>query len=185
VFGIIALASTLGRNAMATMSLIPAIVLLSWFFQWKPLGDLLLDMGRTEQGNSLVWLGIMEMMISCALAFTVFWRVSHGLLLINDLFVDLSPPILVWFCGIHLTVQGLSRLRVGEKAIGSSMIWAIGWQNIKSYYYEPSKPNVLTLQVKQGYPFIPKFRSIVIPVQHLEALDQILCEKLPDRHSPR
>jgi Na+/H+ antiporter NhaC len=53
----------LGKNAVAGFSVLSMIIVLISYFRRPSLGELLLDMGKTEQYKSLFWLGIAEIVL--------------------------------------------------------------------------------------------------------------------------
>jgi Na+/H+ antiporter NhaC len=53
----------LGKNAVAGFSVLSMIIVLISYFRRPSLGELLLDMGKTDQYKSLFWLGIAEIVL--------------------------------------------------------------------------------------------------------------------------
>jgi hypothetical protein len=157
-----------------------SIWLLSWFFRKQEAGVLLLDIGKTAQNKLLFWVGLFEVAVAGFMTWLFFEQVSMGLPQYSSLGTEVSKLAFWWSFSIFFMLLGLSKLEFRENGI-CFMFSFIAWQRIKSYDWEQSKPNTLTIRFEPRYPLFPGFMSMSIPAKHRDAVSHVLNERLPDK----
>jgi hypothetical protein len=158
-----------------------SIWLLSWRFRKQEAGALLLFVGGTEYNQlylagALFWVAIVSLQ-----TWQFFQRVAKGLPQDTSLVSSVSSLIINWTNSTLFMVLGLSKLEIRENGI---CFWLrfFAWQKVESYRWKHSKTSTLTIFLKSRFPFFPGLMSIPIPAQHLEAVNHILNQKLPDQN---
>ncbi|MGF1523205.1 MAG: hypothetical protein ACFBSF_12895 [Leptolyngbyaceae cyanobacterium] len=153
-----------------------------WFFQIQNLGDLLLSIKNTYQDKSVFRAGIFFVFLTIFRTGALVWD-SNESLQDFDLISRMVEVIFGWLVTSYLILLGLSPLEFRENGI-SFMYFFISWTRMKSFIWEESKPNTLTIWFKPRFFFLPGFISIPIPEKYREAATQILHEKVhTGRHS--
>jgi hypothetical protein len=157
-----------------------AIQLLRWALRRRTAGRLLLAIDRADRSQlflvgGLLWLGAANL-----LSLGYLLRISGGFPTHDNLPLEFGKIFCTWVWGVGLTMQG-SRLELREQGI-CGLLSFLAWPKVKSYQYNQSQPQTLTLRLNPEYLRLPNFRSIAIPAQQHEAINQILAERLPDRH---
>jgi hypothetical protein len=159
-------------------------LLLDWYFQKQKAGILLLDISENEDLRMVqVWLGLAGVVFVGFSAWSFFRQVSTG----NPQYASLvikKVADLAWLLSLNIVFisQGLSGTEFRSNGICMGTYFRfISWRRIKSYYWEPSKPNILTIRYKPRFPLFPTWMSWPIPAQSQEAVDRILNERLQDK----
>lgn len=148
--------------------------LLSWPVRQQGAGNVLLNAGRTLQNKLLFWIGILE--VGMALYFT--WP-SLIVPVRSVEYISIFQVIFWWVFAVFFLVLGLSQLELRERGL-CFMYTFVTWQRMKSYVWEPSRPNTLTIEVKPYLPLMPKFISITVPKSHRDAIEQIVATRISD-----
>ncbi|MBD1865035.1 MULTISPECIES: hypothetical protein [Trichocoleus] len=145
--------------------------LLNGFLRIKRAGALLIDTGKIPQGKTFLWAAGFQ--LGSALVYT--WGFfSDGIPSPDRLAKGLPMLVLLLTLAAASLVGGLGRTQFREKGI-CSLGGLLEWQKIKSFYWESSNPNTLTLELKPRSSLIfQRFGSIPIPERHREAVNQIL-----------
>ncbi|WP_404787717.1 DUF5673 domain-containing protein [Altericista sp. CCNU0014] len=161
--------------------------MLSWIFQKQEAGLLLLDIGRLEEeGMSYVGLGLFFAAFAGYSTWLSFWKTSRGFLQYASLGTEIYELTFLWSMAIIWISLGLSRIEFRDNGI-CILFRFISWQRIKSYNWEPSKPNILTILYKPNFllppifPLFPTWTSLIIPPRYREAVNCILDERLQDK----
>lgn len=171
----------LGRSYGGTGSIFPIIYiigmggwLLDWFIRRQNSGSIVFNTGKTIQNKILFWMGIL------VIANVLFLIWTAALTPYPELAIkSLSPTILfLLLVTLPLIAVGLSGLELREKGV-CFMLTFISWQQMKSYDWEVSKPNTLTLRYRPRFPLMPGFMSIRVPAAHHEKIDRILKLHIP------
>jgi hypothetical protein len=157
------------------------ISLLSWPFRKQKAGILLLDIGKNEDlWVAQVGLGLAYSAFVGHNAWSFFRQASTGNLQYASL-VTKGVDFALWFSlGILWIFQGFSKTEFRTNGICTYFRF-ISWRRMKSYNWEPSKPNILTIRYKPRFPLFPTWMSWPIPIRYKEALNQILNERLQDK----
>lgn len=166
---------------IALFSLIPAgsvAWVLNSFLQKQEAGGLLLDVGRTRQNQLRVWIVLIWTASAVLLTWYFFKQVSTGgLSPSTSLSFEVSKLIAWWSLAILNLALALDKLEFRERGI-CYMLAFTAWQRVRSYHWEQSNPNILTLKLES--PHLLSTR-IMIPAKQREAVSHILNERLPDR----
>lgn len=179
------LISSLGKYGWVSFYILAvgiSIWLLSWVVRKQEAGVLLLDVGKTVQNKLLFWFGLFQLAGAGFMTWLFSEQVSRGLLQYSSLGTESSKLAFYWFLGIFFMALGLNKLEFRENGI-CFMFSFIAWQRVKSYHWEQSKPNTLTIRFKPRYLLLPGFMSMAIPAKHRDAVSHILNERLPDKTS--
>jgi hypothetical protein len=186
-FAIAFLISLFGKYGWVSLYILYAvgiiIWLLNWFFQKQEAGVLLLDIGKNAQNKLLFWVGLLDVAVAGFMTWLFFEQVSRGLPQYSSLGTEASKLVFWWSFAIFFMLLGLSKLEFREN--GTCFMFSfIAWQRVKSYNWEQSKPNTLTIRFKPRYPLFlfPGFMSMAIPAKHRDAVSHILNERLPDKN---
>jgi hypothetical protein len=163
----------------ALVSVIIFISLLSSPFRKKQSGILLLDIGRSEvwAASLLLGLGWLGTTVSNTLSF--FNHISTGFPQDTNLATEVSKLACYGSFSIFWILLALSKTEFRKNGIWLG-IRLIKWQRIKSYKWESSKPNILTIRYKPSFPFFFGWMSLPIPPQSREDVSHILNERLPN-----
>jgi hypothetical protein len=168
-----------GFQIFVTVTVI--ISLLSWSFRKQKAGILLLDIGKNEN----LW--VTQVMAGLAYAafagyniWSFFRQVSWGNLQYASLVTKISDFAFWFSLGISLILQGFSKTEFRTNGICTYFSF-ISWKTIKSYNWEPSKPNILTIRHKPRFPLFLNWTSWPIPMRYKEAVSHILNERLQDK----
>ncbi len=148
--------------------------LLSWPVRKRGAGDLLLNAGRTLQNKLLFWIGVLEVGVA-----TYFTWPSLIVPVRSVEYISILQVIFWWVFAIFFLVLGSSQLELRENGL-SFMYTFVAWQRMKSYAWEPSKPNTLTIRVKPYLPLMPGFISITVPKPHRDTIGQIVASHISD-----
>lgn len=166
------------RPSSDLFSLAYVMVVLTWLLSWpvrrQDAGEVLLNAGRTLQHKLLFWIGILE--VGVAIYFT--WP-SLIVPVRSVEYISIPQIVFWWVFAIFFLVLGLSQLELRENGF-CFMYTFVRWQRIKSYAWEPSRPNTLTIQVKPYLPLMPGFISITVPSSHRDAVEQIVAAHFSD-----
>ncbi len=166
----------IGSQIFVTVTVI--VWLLSWSVQKQKAGILLLDIGRNED----FWATQVLMGLAYA-AFAVYnvWSFLRQVLRGDFQYVSLVTKFsdfAFWLTlAIFLILQGFSKTEFRTNGICTYFRF-ISWRRIKSYNWEPSKPNILTIRYKPRFPLFPKWMSWPIPIRYKEAVSHILDDRL-------
>lgn len=155
--------------------------LLTWLFTRKEAGALLLNAEQSSRPK-LFGLGILQMAVGLAVFIIClfFLQVSSGLSRYTSL-EELSRLGFQWSSGVYFVALVISNLEFRENGI-CHMYSLISWQRIKSYTWEQSKPNTLTIRFKPRFPLFPRSMSMAIPSQHRDSVSYILNERLQSKN---
>jgi hypothetical protein len=157
------------------------ILLLIWSFQKQKAGILLLNIGENEN----LWMTQAELILAYIFlvgynTWSLFEQALRGNLQYASLVTKISDPAFWLSLAIGFILQEFSRTEFRSNGI-CIYFWFIPWRRIKSYNWEPSKPNILTIQYKPRFPLFSTWMSSPIPTQSQEAVDRILNERLQDK----
>lgn len=149
---------------------------LIWFFRKKEFGDLLINIGRTSINKYYFSFGVPYALLvtlsTCLLFVQMPVEIRQSLIL-----EIISQLGFGWISAILFLAYGFSGLEFRENGI-CFMFTFLNWRRVKSYNWEKSKPNVLTIWFKPRFPLLPGFISIPIPTKHCDVVSQILDEQL-------
>jgi Domain of unknown function (DUF5673) len=161
------------------ISVILFIGLLSLPFRKKKSGILLLDIGRSEvwAASLLLGLGWLGTTVSNILSF--FNHISTGFPQDTNLATEVSKLACYGSFSIFWILLALSKTEFRKNGIWLG-IRLIKWQRIKSYKWESSKPNILTIRYKPNFPFFFGWMILPISPQYREDVSRILNERLPN-----
>lgn len=168
-----------GFQIFITITLI--VRLLRWSAQKQKAGILLLDIGKNEDlWMTLVLMGLAYAVFVVYDAWSFFRQVSWG----NFQYASLATKgvnLAFWLSlAISWILQGFSNTEFRSNGICYYFCF-IPWRRIKSYNWELSKPNILTIRYKSRFPLFPTWMSWPIPIRYKEAVNQILNERLQDK----
>jgi Domain of unknown function (DUF5673) len=155
--------------------------LLSWSFRKQKAGILLLDIGKNEEFWVVqVGIGLAYAAFAGYKTWSFFRQVSKGDLQYASFVTKVSDLAFWSSLAICVILQGLSKTEFRHKGICAYFRF-ISWQKIKSYNWEESKPNILTIRYKHRFPLFPNWTSWPIPVRYREDVSRILDERLQDK----
>jgi Domain of unknown function (DUF5673) len=157
------------------------VSLLSWSLRKQKAGILLLDIGKNEDlWVSQVGVGLLWAALAGYNAWSFFRQVPRGNLQYFSIVTKVSELAFYLSVAISLILQGFSKTEFRVKGICTYFRF-ISWQQIKSYNWEESKPNVLTIRYKPRFPLFPKWMSWTIPMRYREDISRILDERFQDK----
>ena len=153
------------------------IWLLSWPSRKRAAGSLLLGAGRTWQNKLLFWNGVAEVAVAIVITWVAFGAIASppDTALQGEIYaINQIPKVAFWWTVATFFVSiGLNKLELRENGI-CFLYTFISWQRMKSYVWERSKPNTLTVRFAPLLPLLPGFISIVVPKQHCDEVNQII-----------
>jgi hypothetical protein len=154
------------------------IYLLSSLLQKRKSGILLLDIGKSELWSSQLTLGVMNLGLMILSASSYFYNISVTFSQIS-LVAKISELSFYGSIGVFLILQSLNKTEFRKSGI---WVWLrfIKWERVKSYRWEPSKPNILTIRHKPSFPLFSGWMSFPVPTQYREDVSRILSERLPN-----
>jgi hypothetical protein len=164
-----------------TYAIIIVVWLLSWFFRKRKAGDLLLEIGKTEETEIFLASSIAYVALSGFMVWQLIGHILKGFPKNINLTHEL--PTVLSFLGLTIfyIAIGLSKLEFRENGI-CFMFRFYAWENIKFYYWKHSKPASLRLRYMSKFPLLPRILSLTMPVKYRDAVSDILNEKLPDNY---
>ncbi len=145
--------------------------IITWPWRRRQAGRLLLNVGRLSDQK---WVFIPSVFLTLTAIFYTY-------LLINNL-VNNWLVAIVWITlALHYLCLGLTGLELRENGL-CYMLHVFKWSRLASYTWEGFKGATLTIRIKrrfQDYRFSRHWRlSLLIPLIHKKAVDQILTECL-------
>ena len=155
--------------------------LLSWPLREKAAGSLLLNAGRSQQNKLIFWVGICEV----AVAAFITWLAVTSLMNFpeeTDAIAQVLQIIFWWTVAAFFLAIGLNKLKVRENGI-CFMYTFISWSRMKSYAWESSHPNTLTIQYTPFIPVLPGYMTINIPKRHRDEIDRLVEAHIPHQGS--
>lgn len=171
-----------GLVALQTLgSAIIIFLLLSWSFRKSKSGALLLDIGKNELWASSLMVGLLWLGLTISKTLSLFRHVSTEFSQNTNLVTELSDLFLYWSIAIFWILQALIKTEFRKNGIWI-LLRFITWQRIKSYKWESSHPNVLSIKYQPVFPFFSGWMSLTIPTQYREKVSHILNERLPDEN---
>jgi hypothetical protein len=154
---------------------------LSLPFRKKKSGFLLLDIGKNEFWVLSLLLGLMYIGSTIPNALSFFRHVSTGFPQGSNLVTELSGIAFNGSLSAWWILLAFSKTEFRKNGIWLGTI-LIKWQIIKSYRWEPSKPNILTIRHKPSFPLFSGWMSFPIPPQYREDVSSILNEQVPNEN---
>jgi hypothetical protein len=161
-------------------SVIVTFCSLSLSFWKKKSGALLLDIGKNEFWASLLLLGLMHIGLTISDALSFFRHLSVGFPQGSSLVTEVSGLAFYASLSIWWILLVFSKTEFRKNGIWFG-IRLIKWQRIKSYRWEPSKPNILTIRYT-SFPLFLGWMSFPIPPQYREDVSRILNDRLPNEN---
>ena len=158
-------------------TLVINFLLISWFSRNQTDNILLLSVEQRKQSQLLFYVGLFNSVVASFMTYWFLEQVSTGHSQFNNLIVETSRITLIWSFSILFLVVGSSKLEFREKGI-YLMLLSIPWHRVKSYYWDKSKSNIIKLQLSPSHPLSVGFKIIAVPTKDLEAVKQILNERL-------
>ncbi|MFG6102001.1 hypothetical protein U2F10_07090 [Leptothoe sp. EHU-05/26/07-4] len=153
-----------------------------WLFSWpvrkRKAGSLLLDAGRTWHNKMLLWIGLAEVVVALVITWIMVTSPA-GISDTSNVVVYIPLKIAFWWTLAMLIISlGLNKLELRENGL-CFMYNAIPWQRMKSYCWEVTHPNTLTIRVRPRVVFLPHTMSIRVPQEHRDAMDRVLQTHIP------
>jgi hypothetical protein len=142
---------------------------------------LLLDIGKNEFWTSSLFAGLMYIGLTISNALAFFRYASTGFPQGSNFVTEISGLAFNGSLSVWWILLALSKTEFRENGIWLGTI-LIKWQRIKSYRWEPSKPNILTIRHKPSFPLFSGWMSLPIPLQYREDVSRILNERLPNEN---
>ena len=164
-YGVVAL---LGVYTLAVV-----LWLASWPWRRKGAGEVKLNVGRTTQNKSLLWLSLL----------TAGGAIALIVLLVDQITGPLSTPAgiisgvvkVLFLCVVPLFFFLLSRssLVIREHGLAYLFTWQ-PWERIAAFGWDDDKPSTLLLKVVPRSPISRRYMTFVIPATQVESVDRIL-----------
>jgi hypothetical protein len=172
------------KYGLAVLQLLASVVvifyLLSLPFRKEKSNILLLDIGKNKFWASSLFAGLIYIGLTILNALYFFGYVSTGFPQGSNLVTEVSGLAFYGSLSIWLILLAFSKTEFRKNGIWLG-IRLIKWQRIKSYRWEPSKPNILTIRYT-SFPLFLGWMSLPIPTKYREDVSRILNERLPNEN---
>ena len=148
--------------------------LLSWPYRKRGAGNLLLNAGRPSQNKLIFWVGIFQGLVASYFTSQLFFE---DLPSSEAGITSLIGAICWWMLTIFFLAIGLNKLEFRANGICFQYMF-IAWRRMKSYSWDRSKPNTLTVHFAPLWPLLPGFISIKVPNAHRDSVDDLVATHL-------
>ena len=149
---------------------------LSWLARKRAAGRLLLNVGRTWYNKQLFRAGVVGIALAVIFSLVVFATItsfSDAVLQQEEIYHQAPKIAVAWLLPAFGISLGLTKLELRENGI-CFLYTFVSWRRMKSYFWERSKPNTLTIRFVPLLPLSPGFMSIAIPNQHRNEVNRIV-----------
>ncbi len=150
---------------------------ISWFFRKRKAGALLINIERSSQSKSILWLGLFEVAVAIFQTWSVFMLATDRVPKYTSLEPEISKLVYWWFSASFFVAIGLDKFELRENGI-CRMYSLTKWQRISSYAWDVNKSNVLTIRLKPRFLLGKGFMSMAIPEKHKHMVNHILDKQL-------
>ena len=171
-----------GQTVWSVLYLIYVVSMGVWWLTWpkrkRQAGALLLNAGRTWHNKIMFWIGIAEVGVAAVITW-ISWVSLTAFADPSNTVVHTSLKVAFWWTLALLIISlGLNRLELRKNGL-CFLYNVVPWQRMRSYTWETTHPNTLTIRVQPRVIFWPDTMSIKVPEKYRDDIDRILQTYIP------
>ncbi|MGD1855212.1 MAG: hypothetical protein ACFB2W_13295 [Leptolyngbyaceae cyanobacterium] len=152
--------------------------LVSWPVRKRRAGSLQLNVGRTWHNRMLFWLGLAEFAIAAVIT-GIAWLTLTEVAQSSTEVAQLALKVAFWWVlAAFIFSLGLNQLELRENGL-CFLYNFIPWQRMKSYAWDTNYPNILVIQMRPRFAFLPASTNIRVPEQRRDAIDRVIQTHIP------